>query len=172
MHYVYKLTVPGDTQHLYIGTTKDPISRLAAHCSKYQKSNIRNPEKLAWIQNALEQGIEPELEVIARYTDRDAALVHETKLISEARRDPNLRVLNTITSFGPRTKLGHGQTIGDFNRVINSRQWQVTDPAGNTFQITNMKQFCRDNQLDPGTMSQVARGNQDNHKGYRCVKLT
>lgn len=49
--------------------------------------------------------------------------------------------------------------------------YSVIYPDGTVDQITNMRQFCRDNGLDDGCMSKVAKGKLPAHKGYRCTKL-
>lgn len=45
-----------------------------------------------------------------------------------------------------------------------SKNWSIIDPTGNNFIITNLRKFCKDNNLDQGNMS---RGK---HKGWKCVK--
>lgn len=46
-----------------------------------------------------------------------------------------------------------------------AKTWQVTSPEGVVTTIINLRQFCKDNNLDQGNMS---RGK---HKGWKCVKL-
>jgi hypothetical protein len=43
--------------------------------------------------------------------------------------------------------------------------WIVTNPQGQSFNIVNLNQFCRQNNLDQGNMS---RGK---HKGWKCIKI-
>lgn len=50
--------------------------------------------------------------------------------------------------------------------------WLVRDPEGNEFEIENMLEFCKEHNLNPSTMSAVARGKRRVHKGYWCKKLT
>jgi hypothetical protein len=45
-----------------------------------------------------------------------------------------------------------------------SRTWSITNPSGNIIIIKNLRQFCRENNLDQGNMS---RGG---HKGWKCSK--
>jgi hypothetical protein len=52
-----------------------------------------------------------------------------------------------------------------------SRKWIVVHPDGRRQRITNMKEFCRVNGLDPSEMSKVARGKANIHKGFTCRKL-
>lgn len=46
----------------------------------------------------------------------------------------------------------------------------ITFPNGTQQQITNLRNFCRENNLDPGTMSMVALGKRHckSHKGFKC----
>jgi group I intron endonuclease len=48
------------------------------------------------------------------------------------------------------------------------KEWIVTDPNGTELCISNLNQFCKDNGLNTGAMSQVALGHREHHKGYRC----
>lgn len=52
-----------------------------------------------------------------------------------------------------------------------SRNWLVIDKDGNESIIKNMKKFCKENNLSNSSMSQVASGKKEHHKGYRCKKL-
>lgn len=46
-----------------------------------------------------------------------------------------------------------------------SKSWSITNPSGDNFVIKNLRQFCKENNLDQGNMS---RGG---HKGWKCSKL-
>lgn len=50
--------------------------------------------------------------------------------------------------------------------------YKVTDPNGNTFTLKNIKQFCRDNNLNHGTMYMVINGKRKSHNGYKCIRLS
>lgn len=45
--------------------------------------------------------------------------------------------------------------------------WIVIDPTGNESGVLNLHQFCKDKDLDQGTMYNVARGKFKHHKGYK-----
>lgn len=53
------------------------------------------------------------------------------------------------------------------------KSFVVTFPNGDQHTITNLRNFCRENNLDPGTMSAVAHGKRHHksHKGFRCSIL-
>ena len=52
-----------------------------------------------------------------------------------------------------------------------SKNWILIDKEGNKFEIKNLKEFCRSNNLNPSAMGKVANKKQTNHKGWKCTKL-
>ena len=56
-------------------------------------------------------------------------------------------------------------------RTIAEQRWIVTTPQGETLNVTNLKKFCRDNNLLPNKMCEVAKGMWKQHRGYSCKKL-
>jgi hypothetical protein len=58
-------------------------------------------------------------------------------------------------------------------RETHSRNWIVKHKDGRIFKIKNLKQFCRENDLHHGNMSELAagKGHRKSHKGWTCVKL-
>lgn len=61
---------------------------------------------------------------------------------------------------------------GEHNLHKISDEWLVIHPDGTEEQIMNMREFCRDHNLNPSAMSAVARGNRQHYKKYRCRKIT
>ncbi len=51
---------------------------------------------------------------------------------------------------------------------VHSKEYVVTSPQGEKYNIVGLKKFCRDNNLDAGTMSSVASGKYKKHKGWGC----
>lgn len=49
-----------------------------------------------------------------------------------------------------------------------AQRWIVVTPSNEKMEIVNMSNFCRENGLSPGLMSQVASGTRRHHKGYTC----
>ena len=47
-----------------------------------------------------------------------------------------------------------------------SAKWQLTDPNGNTFEIENLRKYCKENKLDQGNMS------RNLVRGWSCKKIT
>lgn len=62
--------------------------------------------------------------------------------------------------------IGHVGSVGDKNS--KSKEFLITFPDGLITNIKGLKEFCRNNNLDPKSMRRVARGEQDNHKGFKC----
>lgn len=52
-----------------------------------------------------------------------------------------------------------------------SKTYIITFPDGHQETITNLKQFCFENNLNQGNMCSVASGKLEQHKGFRCSKL-
>jgi hypothetical protein len=52
------------------------------------------------------------------------------------------------------------------NGKAHEKNWIVTTPNDEVLKIKNLSRFCRENNLNIGTMSSVANGRHDAHKGY------
>lgn len=52
------------------------------------------------------------------------------------------------------------------NNKANAKTWNFITPTGDEIEITNLKQFCKDNNLDDSTMAKVHKGTKPQHKGY------
>jgi hypothetical protein len=53
----------------------------------------------------------------------------------------------------------------------NSREWVIIHPDGHREHIKNLLKFCKENGLNPGHMTSVAKGLRNHHKGFKCEKL-
>ena len=49
--------------------------------------------------------------------------------------------------------------------------WEVEDPKGMKTVVSNLAEFCRNNNLDDGCMTAVAKGKRKHHKGYKCTRI-
>jgi hypothetical protein len=67
-----------------------------------------------------------------------------------------------------KSQIGRKQTAHQKQRARETRSatWQVTTPTGETFVITNLRQYCVEHGLSQGNL--VAHGHT---KGYRALKL-
>ncbi|MBC8429939.1 MAG: HNH endonuclease [Pelagibacteraceae bacterium] len=65
------------------------------------------------------------------------------------------------------SRLGTKHT-GDMSRfgAHKVKEYTITDPDGNTFDIVNMAKFARENNLHQGNLIAVAKGKQKQSKGY------
>ena len=50
-----------------------------------------------------------------------------------------------------------------------SKQWIIIFPNGKQKTITNLNEFCKNNNLHISAMSQVAKGNRKHHKQFKCL---
>ena len=51
-----------------------------------------------------------------------------------------------------------------------SRDWWLIDPRGQVVFVRNLKQFCKDNNLQDSLMNYVATGKRKSHKGWSCKR--
>jgi hypothetical protein len=56
-------------------------------------------------------------------------------------------------------------------RTIAEQKWIVTTPNGETLEVSNLKKFCRENNLLPNKMCEVGKGKWKQHRGYTCKKF-
>jgi hypothetical protein len=47
-----------------------------------------------------------------------------------------------------------------------AKVWTLIDPEGNSIKVYNLSKFCRENNLDQGTMMKVMSGQRNHHKGW------
>lgn len=89
------------------------------------------------------------------------------RLIAESKRgvarDPEIIIKIS------QSKMGHEVTME--TRLKLSKQYIVTSPEGELFNIYNMTQFCRDHHLHCSAMCDVANGKRPHHKGWKCSHI-
>lgn len=56
-------------------------------------------------------------------------------------------------------------------RTIAEQMWIVTTPEGETLEVSNLKKFCRENNLLPNKMCEVGKGKWKQHRGYTCKRF-
>jgi hypothetical protein len=69
---------------------------------------------------------------------------------------------------------GRKQPQSQKNKVAAalSKEYIITDPDGNEFEVNNLTKWCRENNLDQGNMTRVANGKAKQHKGYVVSSVT
>ena len=72
---------------------------------------------------------------------------HEGQIVSEETK----KIMSKIMKGVPQPK----------NSILQAETWLVTDPQGNEQIITNLKKFCKDNDLNSSHMGSVARGKRE-----------
>jgi hypothetical protein len=78
-------------------------------------------------------------------------------------------------------KIGNKHTLGKTWKLSEeskknvsdskSQYWLITFPDGHKEKIKNMLEFCRQNKLDQGAMSNVAKKKNKHHKNFVCEKV-
>lgn len=66
-------------------------------------------------------------------------------------------------------KKGYNDTEGGghVNGFHNGKRYIIMDPNGNTFRIENLSQFCKQNQLNFGMMTSVAKGSKKHFRHWQ-----
>ena len=94
--------------------------------------------------------------------------------LSEEEKNKKLEKFNA-SKIGNKHALGKTWTLSEQskNNVAESKSvnWLITFPNGKKEIIKNMNKFCRDNGLDQGAMSNVAKGLKSHHKNHLCQKI-
>jgi group I intron endonuclease len=90
---------------------------------------------------------------LSEETKRKIGLANSNKKRTDAEKE-HLRQLN----------LGKKNSIEARNN--KSKLYTVTSPSGDSFDIVNLCQFCKDNNLNQGAMGAIARGKPSKHKGW------
>lgn len=93
------------------------------------------------------------------------------KLISESK----MGIKQSKEHISKRVESMKGFTQSDYQkdraRETFECAWLVTNPQGKSFNIMNLRKFCRDNKLDQGNMIKVSQGILKQHKGWKCLKI-
>ena len=195
-HIIYALTTPDTGQIRYIGYSSNPEKRLKKHLQdkanthkvhwiqslkkqgltpglllieECKADNWQEREK-AWIAHYRAQGLP-----LTNGTSGGDGLCNPTQevrdAISRGRRGKAARKTfqHTPETKAAISKTKQGVTHSETHKASLSKaaslDWVVTF-QGETFNVTNLRQFCLERGLDPGTMHKVSQGKQTHHKGY------
>lgn len=86
-------------------------------------------------------------------------------------RDNDINDGNMFSLLTGRTKFCQGYTLTPERKPSKGKGVAYTvTKDGDTVEVDNLKQFCRDNDLSYMAFSNVVRGLQKSHKGYTIVK--
>lgn len=62
----------------------------------------------------------------------------------------------------------HSKKSNEKNTISHSKTYIITDPDNNEFEITNLKKWCNENNMNQGHMAACARKERNHHKNFRC----
>jgi group I intron endonuclease len=99
--------------------------------------------------------------------EKIAAANRGQKRSEEAKRNMSNAHKGVPLSQSHRESIAKSLTISDRSRA---KTYTFIDPDGNIINFTNMKQFCKTNNLSECNMYRVLRGDRNNYKGWRPVK--
>ena len=66
----------------------------------------------------------------------------------------------------------HNKKLHEAALKSRIEEWEIITPNGEVVCISNLNQYCRDNNLSSSAMSMVASGERIQHKKYKCRKLS
>ena len=173
----------------HVGGTDDPSNIIVltieehaeAHRVLYEKYG-RTEDRLAWLGLSGQIGKDEILLELARSRKGEKRSVEFCENMSRNRKghtvseetrkkigDANRgRILSAESRNNIRLGLlGRKQTEHQKETIRNLRKktYEMIDPSGNTFTITNLSKFCKDNNLDQGNM------HKSRIKGWSCKKI-
>lgn len=114
---------------------------------------MRNPsDKTRWLIGTANRG--KKRGPPSEETRRKIGLANSQKTRTEEQKE-HLRRINLGSKKSESTVLKH------------SKRYIVTDPTGQETEVVNLFKFCKENSLNQGAMSCVARGTKTQHKGWK-----
>ena len=76
-----------------------------------------------------------------------------------------IKISNTLK--GRKLKQKHIDNMID----ANSLYWKITKSDGKIEIIKNLSKYCKENNLDNGSMCRVSKGKRNHHKGFNCERM-
>jgi hypothetical protein len=55
------------------------------------------------------------------------------------------------------------------DKTKKAKSWTITSPDNVEYAVTNLRQFCREHNLNSGSISDVAAGHRKHHKGWTAI---
>lgn len=134
---------------------------------------------------------EPSPEVLARISRKGRPAWNKGKVMSAEwkRLHPNARAQKGKEGYWTGSKLtdehkaklsaakkgkpswNKGVPMQSKSREMLARTWELVDPGGNEYLISNLKQFCKERGLQDALMHHVATGKRKHHKGWICRRI-
>jgi len=132
----------------HMGGTDDPLNLIELTVEEHA-----NAHKKLWEEHG-------------RWQDEFAWKLLDGQIHKEERN----RQLSSLANKGNKYRLGkfHTEESKQKNALSNSKKWRITDPLGNEFIVTNLFNFCRENNLQQASMWRVSVGKQKFHKKWKC----
>ena len=80
-----------------------------------------------------------------------------------------MRIARTGKRFSEKVK----EKMSETRKGKNVKIFKITNPIGDIFYTTKgLVDFCRLNNLNQSAMSNVASGRKNNHKNWKCERLS
>jgi len=86
------------------------------------------------------------------------------------------RLRITKESTIEKLKINAINNINKFNETTKEWKtritWKITYPSGEVVEVNNLREFCRNHKLTQNLMLEVAYGNQNHHKQFKCERIS
>ena len=86
-------------------------------------------------------------------------------------RDRQERMQQGKYSLDPTVLHQKYKKAGEATARVLAKEFEVTDPHGKKFRITNLRKFCRENDLSVENMRAVSKGKTRSHKNWVCASV-
>ncbi len=160
-------------RHPFYGTHRSEETKR--RISQAQKGKIISEESKQKMRDSALKGKDNPYYGVPRSEETKRKISEATmgrKVSEETRKKISKSISKIIKGEGnPFYGKHHSKETRDKLASYNSQNWLITNPEGGTFEICNLEQFCRDNNLHASHMGAVAKGRQRTHKGWKCKKL-
>ncbi len=158
---IYRI-VHRETGRCYIGSAWRPIDRKVRH-----ERDIRSGEhtNLILVRAFAKYGTDAFTFEIVEWFDEESMTRERLFEVEQQYLDRDKPRFNISKDATYNTM----STEGKARRVkAISKTWIVTDPEGLEYEVTNLKEFCRERGLAQAQLWYVAQGKSSHAKGWRC----
>lgn len=158
-------------QHYLDVTDKKVVYNISRHADSAMRGLHHSDETKALLsEKGKQRVVSAETKIRISQTERGRIMSPETKAlmsIAQSNRSPEHQARLAQSRKG---KCNPPEAIAKMAYAL-AREYIITAPNGNEYQIRNLKQFCREHGLNDGHMCQVAKHAKSHYKGWKCEKV-
>lgn len=137
----------------YSENTKKRRSKFGKQL-KEEKRGIFSEESRAKVKEMFDNGTHPVLHIT-----------------SEQHSEIKMKYFQNLRENSPEIMKEKQQLYAQNGRISRMFLWEVEHKDGTKFEVINLTEFCRNNQLSAGTLRMTSTGDRGHHKGWKCKQL-